>query len=582
MTVKYLAIKKLPFNHFDDDISREFFASYNPNIPVPQRKKMQAMTHRQYDIKKERVKKIIQENSAKLSFTVDGWTSFNGRSYYGVTAHLIRDDWKIYSFALDFIPSRGEHSGKDMAEMFFKCLEEYGIQEKVQGITMDNASANTTFMSELKILMDNAGFCFDNINQHFRCFAHIMNLGVQDINKLMKCKTDGNDDDECLEDILFFTQPAEQKDSSENGNSDGNKQNLDDKDELDISDELSPSIAIQKLRKTFVKVRRSEQIQNSLKDSCNLAAIKYIKPILDVCTRWNTTHDMIGVGLRLKKDLNLLWASKPSDWQDFSLNEEQWSLLTNIHGYLKHFKDISTVLGGQKYVTLPLVVVAFNMLLDKIENIIKFLDEKDNRTGVDEILIFALQAARDKMLKHYHKTNWVYCIALILDPRHKIETFEATSWGRELKAASLTHFNRVFQEYCDSSDTETNPPPVIDAANESLSEDDTIDITSIYEDTPKQKDSNTELNDYLALRRAGKDQDILQWWKDHEKSFPTLARMARDLLSIMATSVPSERLFSLARLIVTELRCSMSDESISALLCLNSWASSKILDTINE
>uniref|UniRef100_A0A2H1W0G7 SFRICE_026981 n=1 Tax=Spodoptera frugiperda TaxID=7108 RepID=A0A2H1W0G7_SPOFR len=41
--------------------------------------------------------------------------------------------------------------------------------------------------------------------------------------------------------------------------------------------------------------------------------------------------------------------------------------------------------------------------------LVKKLDEKPNRSEVDERLILAFQAARDKMLKHYKKSNWIYC-----------------------------------------------------------------------------------------------------------------------------------------------------------------------------
>ncbi|CAD6208883.1 GSCOCG00010705001-RA-CDS, partial [Cotesia congregata] len=73
---------------------------------------------------------------------------------------------------------------------------------------------------------------------------------------------------------------------------------------------------------------------------------------------------------------------------------------------------------GEKYVTLPIVVVAFNILISDIDSTIFELDNKENRTVVDETLLIVFQASRDKMLNHYRKTNWVYCSSLILDPRH--------------------------------------------------------------------------------------------------------------------------------------------------------------------
>jgi len=44
------------------------------------------------------------------------------------------------------------------------------------------------------------------------------------------------------------------------------------------------------------------------------------------------------------------------------------------------------------------------------------------------------------------KTNWIHCTTLILDPRHKAETFDLTPWGsRELKKESLRKFEFEFE-----------------------------------------------------------------------------------------------------------------------------------------
>lgn len=86
----------------------------------------------------------------------------------------------------DFIPSHGKQTGRDISFIFHKCLVEFNLENKVQGITVDNASANTKFMTELeKLLLD-----FDAENQHFQCMAHILNLGVQDLMKNLKLQID--------------------------------------------------------------------------------------------------------------------------------------------------------------------------------------------------------------------------------------------------------------------------------------------------------------------------------------------------------------------------------------------------------
>jgi len=45
------------------------------------------------------------------------------------------------------------------------------------------------------------------------------------------------------------------------------------------------------------------------------------------------------------------------------------------------------------------------MLLDKTKNTIKLLNDKEGRCQTDENLLWAFQAARDKSIKYYNKTN---------------------------------------------------------------------------------------------------------------------------------------------------------------------------------
>jgi len=46
--------------------------------------------------------------------------------------------------------------------------------------------------------------------------------------------------------------------------------------------------------------------------------------------------------------------------------------------------------------------------------------------------------------------------------------------------------------------------------------------------------------------------DVLEYWRGHEHIMPMLARLAREIFAILATSAPSERIFCSAGLIITE------------------------------
>jgi hypothetical protein len=60
------------------------------------------------------------------------------------------------------------------------------------------------------------------------------------------------------------------------------------------------------------------------------------------------------------------------------------------------------------------------------------------------------------------------------------------------------------------------------------------------------------------------------WWSDKQKSFPTLALLAKKFLAIPATSAPSERIFSVAQRVVGKLKGRMHPDTASTLIFLNS------------
>ena len=66
--------------------------------------------------------------------------------------------------------------------------------------------------------------------------------------------------------------------------------------------------------------------------------------------------------------------------------------------------------------------------------------------------------------------------------------------------------------------------------------------------------------------------DALQWWYDHRTTYPWLSRMALDYLTIPATSVAVERVFSHGWLLLTHVRNGMSAQTLRSVMCLGEWS----------
>ena len=61
----------------------------------------------------------------------------------------------------------------------------------------------------------------------------------------------------------------------------------------------------------------------------------------------------------------------------------------------------------------------------------------------------------------------------------------------------------------------------------------------------------------------------LKWWNKHEHSYPNLSCMAQKYLGVVATSVPSERLFSCAGNFITSKRSALEPENVEKLVFLH-------------
>ncbi|KZS00134.1 Uncharacterized protein APZ42_003699, partial [Daphnia magna] len=64
---------------------------------------------------------------------------------------------------------------------------------------------------------------------------------------------------------------------------------------------------------------------------------------------------------------------------------------------------------------------------------------------------------------------------------------------------------------------------------------------------------------------------VYTYWANRSCRWPRLGQMARDLLSIPATSAASERAFSVGRDVFGISRMSLKPETVEALICLRSW-----------
>ncbi|CAF3420265.1 unnamed protein product, partial [Rotaria socialis] len=127
---------------------------------------------------------------------------------------------------------------------------------------------------------------------------------------------------------------------------------------------------------------------------------------------------------------------------------------------------------------------------------------------------------------------------------------------------------RIKTEHSFILDEFKDNPDVLDA--DEVEDDDNFDTRSIEYSSPVIQPD--ELMRYLSMKIDMKDysNNILTFWKLNVNEIPSLARIARRIHSIPATSASVERQFSIAGLTLTNRRTCLNPEQLDNIICIRS------------
>jgi hypothetical protein len=124
---------------------------------------------------------MLKSAPGRISLTSDLWTSIITDGYICLNAHFLDKNWVLHKRVLNFCLMPPPHNGISLSEKIYNLLCEWGIENKVFSVTLDNASSNDTSVDMLRTQLNikKALVCQGDLF-HLRCCAHILNLIVQD------------------------------------------------------------------------------------------------------------------------------------------------------------------------------------------------------------------------------------------------------------------------------------------------------------------------------------------------------------------------------------------------------------------
>jgi len=148
-----------------------------------------------YEIEKRKLKTMLTRVH-EVNITTDMWTSRQQISYMVVTCHFIDSDWHLNRRVFNFCNVSPPHTGFLIANALQKYFQEWGIENKICSIIVDNARSNDVAFRVLKYVfnMRKAILASEKLF-HVRCVTHITNLLVQDglgeISLIVDCVRNG-------------------------------------------------------------------------------------------------------------------------------------------------------------------------------------------------------------------------------------------------------------------------------------------------------------------------------------------------------------------------------------------------------
>ncbi|XP_060855185.1 zinc finger BED domain-containing protein 4-like [Metopolophium dirhodum] len=281
-----------------------------------------------------------------------------------------------------------------------------------------------------------------------------------------------------------------------------------------------------------------------------------------VPTRWNSVYYMIEMFLLCSNHIASILITNSRGPSMLSATEIDIAREINI--VLKPFEVVTKELCGEKYITGSTVIPLIHCLLKKCEKI-----NINNSVALQlkSALLENLQRRFGRMEELQNLT-----ISTLLDPRFK--TLHLNNPLETSKAIRTVRL-KIIDLKTNSSDS--------NVSNKDSSDDDTERADSLWsfhnelvskKASENSEDNNermpTDLKHFLNQPTISLNENIIKFWNVHKTMYPHIAKVAEPYLSIVATSVPSERLFSKAGNIMSAKRNRLKGEKLQHLLFLSS------------
>ncbi|KAF7342966.1 putative AC transposase [Mycena venus] len=517
----------------------------------------------------------------EIHLTDDAWQAQNTDGYFGVTGHWIEEVspgvWESQEALIGFTRLNSAHNGVRLGQALYKIVSRLGIQKRVGYLTTDSAANNSTAAVEFAAqLLQRDGVVWDPEERHLPCMAHIINLATQTL-------------------ISTYSKSPHFDPKDPESHVPDTDMSIPLRDEIGLVRTIAVKDGLQersssKRKQIFKDLQMQTRTQG---DNAEVRVTVGKQLILDMKVRWSSTYHMLLRAYELREHVNTFvndisydaaTSEERSKIRELKLTLDEWARVHKFTGFLAASFSILAEKAQQAFSsgTVPSLHNAIPALEALHSAWTKRAGKPDNANYAP-----ALEKAAAKIDQYYQRTarSTAQVMAMVLDPSQKGRYFEKY-WGSELAKEARATAEKIFAERwrkLHSNGTASNPvlrrPSKLCTLLRELtpdSDDEALSSLSEHHRDPTRPWLD-EFEEYYNSRPeiVPENVSMVSWWGACVGRLPTWRSLARDRLSIPASSVSSERAFSAGGITISKRRNRLKGDIVEALQILKSLFKAK-------
>ncbi|KAI3095274.1 hypothetical protein CBS147333_9810 [Penicillium roqueforti] len=455
---------------------------------------------------------------SKVSLALCCWKSPLGQDFMAITAYYFDKKWSYREVLLGFELLSRPETGTDPGDQILGLIMNKGLLRRIFSVTIDYRVDEKLVLSLQEKLTSSGGI------SSWQCFVGIPGT-VQAIQL-------------CLRRYIGNITSSPEGERVENVRAISHVNGWTDRSD---GDEITH--VLEKIRSFAKFVNETPRKRDEF--LCLQPARIRLLPLDDENTRWNSVFLMLKRAGRLRRFIDQY--CQESENCPYKLTNADWRKVDYLVQLTMPFIQFTTALLASKEAAVHKVCFVFKILMEHLDESTQILRRKSapwKRKLLEASLIMKMEFG-EVYEKTFQNFGVMYGPGTFVAPQYKVSAFdEATSSQGLGRSERHIEYLRIFHlQYRPEIPTSLSCVNGLSCSPQLLGLDRLLHPLAGL--AGSSRSGQDEVDQYL--REGVVNISPSAYWKDHQREWPVLTRLARDLLSIPATGAGAERLFTVAQ-----------------------------------